>query len=324
VTSPDTYGEYAFLAAAGVALGGAGYLAYKSWATSEPAQQLSRYGKFCPPGQLKYRSAYGEHKIGCVDDRLIAGGFCTQRVFGNAGGTLYCADAPISKGDVEFTEQLRQLYDAMRAAEVTDAERKEAEKKVFEAQLDEMNAKAKLASDSQAQISADFKDSVAVVQAAAKQEGQIAADIAVLKQKQAALPPAAADARASIQVQLNAKDQEALKVAADASAKVSANTSDMKAVARGAAVKGGAIEKATEDKLAHISKKVPLVGKRKAKGTVSLYHKGKKTTVHKAKPKPKAKPRAAAKRRVVVKRRPAAKRAAKRVVHRKKAAARRR
>jgi hypothetical protein len=81
----------------------------------------------------------------------------------------------------------------------------------------------------------------------------------VLKQKQAALPPAAADARASIQVQLNAKDQEALKVAADASAKVSGKTEDMKAVARGAAVKGGAIEKATEDKLSHISKKCRLL-----------------------------------------------------------------
>jgi hypothetical protein len=143
VTSPDTWGEYAFLAAAGLAVGGAGYVAYKSWATSEPVQQLSRYAKYCPKGQLKYKSVHSG-KVDCVDDRLIAGGFCNQRVFGNAQGVLYCADAPISKGDVEFTQQLKELYDAMRAAEVTDAERKEADKKVFEAQLDEINAKRSL------------------------------------------------------------------------------------------------------------------------------------------------------------------------------------
>ena len=314
VMQPDTLPEIALLAAAGVAAGAGGYYAYKKWWASEPAQQLQAYRQKCPEGSLMYK--YLSQAPECTLEKTIVSICGASRIYGRANQYLYCDDKRIG-GDVDFTDQFADLLAAMQAAEVSEADALAAKAALDKIVTEESQAKAAVGQQAIKEIQADAQAVNQVAADLVKQGSALVASTQKLEQQQAASTDPAT--RAGLQVQINENTQAGTQLVNKALAQASVKTEDMKSTARDTSNKVAKIEKDAENKLAHVSKKVPLVSRRKSKGTVSLYHKGKKTTVHVRKTKAKAKVvrrRPAVAKRAVVKRRPAAKRAAKRATRR--------
>jgi hypothetical protein len=161
-------------------------------------------------------------------------------------------------------------------------------------------------------LQSQIESTDAIKKQAEKQRDEINRDALklVLQQAQSRDP----NVKASLQVQINEKTQELTKLRSDTDAKIADKNQHMKLDALKATVQLGEVNKEMENKSAQISKTSSFVTNNQAAGTVNLYHRGRKTTVHVRK----ASVRRPAVKRAVAKRRPAAKRVAKRVVHRKK------
>lgn len=311
INSADS-SEFALYVGAGLVASSLAYGAYKTWWSSPAAQPLSAYGKTCDQGKLNYmyRPGASAECLPTVQIATMCGDDPTSgmRIFGRGGDYLYCADKAQASGDQDFTAQFQEMLRGLRAAEAAATpEEKEATQKA----LMEINNLAR------AEIEAEKARGLAAVQnELAKAEGDlkkeaaqgnqiVAAMVKIEQQEAQATDPSV---RASLSTQKIELEGAAAKLSAEISKTAGAHEQTTKGLALQSAVKFNEADNKAQKKAVQHSKKVPLVSVHKAKGTVSYYLKGKKTTVHVRKAKAK-----------VVKRRPAAKR----VVHRKKAVAKR-